>query len=102
MALSKELLELWISKGFNLNGVCAFQKRYSKFYPAYIDTEGKTHEARDITFATNIDFDNENKVYKVTVGMIAEGVFLARKLDEIVIGVETLRLICKTVKELGW
>lgn len=100
--MTKELINLWLDKGFNLNGHYAFQKKHTKYYPAYVDNLGIQHEAREVTFAQNIDFDNEHKVYSVSSGTIQEGTFIPHKVDSITIGIETLRLICKTVKELGW
>ena len=95
-------MSLWIEKGFNLNGNYSFQKSRKKYFPPFIDANGKEHEGREVTFATNIDFNLENKTYTVTGGVIQEGVFIKTKLDDVTIGIETLRLICKTVKELGW
>ena len=100
--MSKELALQWINQGFQVSGACAFRKTFKKYYPAYMDDMGNKHEAREIEHAIDINFTNENKVFVISHGVIQDGVFIKVKSDNTSIGIETLRLICKTVKELGW
>lgn len=100
--MSKDLCELWTGKWFTLLGHYAFRKTISKHYPQYTDDLGVIHEERDIVYATDIDFNNEKKTFTISFGVINEGVFCEIKKPSFDISVDTLRLICKTVKELGW
>jgi hypothetical protein len=100
--MSKELCQLWLEKGFKLNGKWSVRKPYKKSYPAYMDNHGIEHAAQTREFAFEITFNPEDKNFTLKNGAIIDGVFVEIKEDHFTIGLETLRLICKTVKELGW
>lgn len=100
--MTKDLALLWIEQGFQIAGRCAFRKAFKKYYPAYMDDKGVAHEAQEIEYCTEINFPSDKKAFVISFGVIKEGVFIPIKMESTSIGIETLRLICKTVKELGW
>ena len=46
--MTKELIQLWLDKGFEIYGVNAFYKKVNKYYPAYIDDRGIQHQEREV------------------------------------------------------
>ena len=100
--MTKELIQLWLDKGFEIYGVNAFYKKVNKYYPAYIDDRGIQHQEREVTMFQTIQFDAERQAFKVFGGVIDKGVYIPTKIENAVVSSETLRLRCKTAKELGW
>ena len=95
--MTKELIQLWLDKGFEIYGVNAFYKKVTKYYPAYLDDKGIQHQEREVTMFQTIQFDADRQAFKVF-----GGVYIPTKIENAIVSSETLRLICKTAKELGW